>query len=754
MSNNIICDLFFRLAAKFMKLLIVVGDFPTHENDPNYSYHLNQVNALMEQGVEVEILILRSFLWSLPLIGNKRWLSPNFTSRNDTHAKIHDFKVITPPGRFDLLSWAQLAGKQSAKAVKTLQGNFDAAIIHGEVLGYALIDHFRKANIPTVLVLHGVSDSFSATNYRGKQVLYKAIEMADKVVSVGYGLDLPGWIKGVTDIIPNGVSLQPSSSPILRQSTPTVLSVSNLKKTKGVQDNIRALKVLNDKGIEINYWIIGDGKNRQHLENLVKELGLCNHVKFLGMVERDKITHYLESADIFSLASFPETFGIAHFEAASKKKPIVLAKDSGPAQFFVDKESALFVEYGDFQAIAHSWYEILHNRLTAKSLGENAFEVSRRFTWDNNARELIRLVEGLRLEKEYEQRKISVGWFFVQREHYTIEAVREMRNRFGFNVNPFYQNFFSSISLFKSILKHDFQVVLVEGWANPYSVGSMALLHLTKTPFYVVGDTFVQVAKLGRIKSSIKFLVMNYIVRKAEALFPGGTPQSRYFASLFKKHSPQITIAKVSSDLSEFKTLQGNIEVKNTFRSKHGILQDDILVLYVGRLEVIKGPETLIKAFELSSVTVPNLKLIIIGAGSLKSGLEAKYAKNLKIHFLSSLFGSEVAQAMVSSDIFVIPSKVDQWGIVVNEALASQLPVIASDKVGSVEDLIEPYNAGITFKSGDYEDLSEKITLLALDEKLRYKLASNGPKAVSNWDLKDRINIIGNELQRLLYKNS
>ena len=89
-----------------------------------------------------------------------------------------------------------------------------------------------------------------------------------------------------------------------------------------------------------------------------------------------------------------------------------------------------------------------------------------------------------------------------------------------------------------------------------------------------------------------------------------------------------------------------------------------------------------------------------------------------------------------------------------NEALASQLPVIASDKVGSVEDLIEPYNAGITFKSGDYEDLSEKITLLALDEKLRYKLASNGPKAVSNWDLKDRINIIGNELQRLLYKNS
>jgi glycosyltransferase involved in cell wall biosynthesis len=70
------------------------------------------------------------------------------------------------------------------------------------------------------------------------------------------------------------------------------------------------------------------------------------------------------------------------------------------------------------------------------------------------------------------------------------------------------------------------------------------------------------------------------------------------------------------------------------------------------------------------------------------------------------------------SDIFVLPSRYDGWGVVVNQALGAGLPVVCSDAVGSAEDLVEPGKNGFIFKSGEVDELEIVLTSLLTDDAL------------------------------------
>jgi glycosyltransferase involved in cell wall biosynthesis len=64
------------------------------------------------------------------------------------------------------------------------------------------------------------------------------------------------------------------------------------------------------------------------------------------------------------------------------------------------------------------------------------------------------------------------------------------------------------------------------------------------------------------------------------------------------------------------------------------------------------------------------------------------------------------------ADIFVLPSKTETWGLAINEAMACKKTVLASDKCGAVADLVENGVNGYTFKSGNVDDLEEKMRRL------------------------------------------
>ncbi len=134
---------------------------------------------------------------------------------------------------------------------------------------------------------------------------------------------------------------------------------------------------------------------------------------------------------------------------------------------------------------------------------------------------------------------------------------------------------------------------------------------------------------------------------------------------------------------------------------------DDTVLIYVGRLSDEKQIEHLRPALE----SLPKTRLVLVGDGPARQSLERAFAK-LPVTFMGYLRGERLSQAYASADIFVFPSRLETFGLVVIEAMAAGLPVVAA-RVGGVSDVLREGETGYTFASGDTGALTAGIRKIA-----------------------------------------
>lgn len=135
---------------------------------------------------------------------------------------------------------------------------------------------------------------------------------------------------------------------------------------------------------------------------------------------------------------------------------------------------------------------------------------------------------------------------------------------------------------------------------------------------------------------------------------------------------------------------------------------DDHVLIYVGRLSDEKQIDHIRPALE----TVPNTRLVVVGDGPARPYLEHHFA-GLPVKFMGYMRGERLSQAYASADIFVFPSRLETFGLVVVEAMAAGLPVVAS-RVGGVTDVVEEGKTGYTFESGDVATLVDGVRKIAV----------------------------------------
>ncbi len=172
----------------------------------------------------------------------------------------------------------------------------------------------------------------------------------------------------------------------------------------------------------------------------------------------------------------------------------------------------------------------------------------------------------------------------------------------------------------------------------------------------------------------------------------------------------------------------GNIQAlrphKETIRKKWNISDDETCFLFAGKFQRKKRILDLIHALYLARKQNDKMRLLAVGAG--EEELPAREISNklaVPITFTGFLNQSEISEAYVAADCLVLPSDYDEtWGLVVNEAMASEIPAIVSDRVGCGPDLVFENSTGAVFRFGDIANLSETLLMMAADRNKRVRM--------------------------------
>lgn len=192
------------------------------------------------------------------------------------------------------------------------------------------------------------------------------------------------------------------------------------------------------------------------------------------------------------------------------------------------------------------------------------------------------------------------------------------------------------------------------------------------------------------------------------------------------------------------------------FHQAIGLKKDEPFILCVSRIDYQKNQLLLVRAFARFLRQFPNYRLVLIGPISVESYHQELLAEAQRLGISDNLFiipgyapdNPLLASAYKAADFFVLPSSTEPFGIVILEAWAAGLPVLAS-RVGGIPGFTEEGKNALLFESGDEEMLLKKMILMAEDSALRKRFALAGLESVKAYDwssITDRLIALYSEL--------
>lgn len=229
----------------------------------------------------------------------------------------------------------------------------------------------KAAHVPIITTLHGTDITIVGSDPSYLPVVNFSINQSDGVTAVsGYLRDetyMRFEIDKKIEVIPNFVDLVRFSrsgkdhfrKAIVQDGEKIITHVSNFRKVKRVQDVAEAFALILKSGVKAKLLFVGDGPERPVVEQLCREQGTCEHVRFLG--KQDNVEDILSVSDVFMMPSASETFGLAALEAMSCGVPVVSSDVGGLPELNIDGETGFVCKLGDVQGMADRVTAILTN---------------------------------------------------------------------------------------------------------------------------------------------------------------------------------------------------------------------------------------------------------------------------------------------------------------------------------------------------------------------------------------------------------
>lgn len=264
-----------------------------------------------------------------------------------------------------------------------------------------------------------------------------------------------------------------------------------------------------------------------------------------------------------------------------------------------------------------------------------------------------------------------------------------------------------SFQIFRIIKENAKSILIFANPTTPTGILGTSLCRVLGIPFVIQSEGGLAKSGIG-IKERFK----KYVLSGASLYLSGMKPENDYFIAYGapREKVKQYCFASFHNDDIPVKRL--SFEEKNEIKKNLGIEYKKV-VLYVGRMLPVKGVDVLLKAFTGFDRDVG---LFLVGGeitAEYRQIIEENTIKNY--HFISHLQLEELKNYYKIADLFVLPTRSDTWGLVINEAMTYSLPIITTKNCVAGLELIEDSINGYLVDSEDYCAMNKKITQLLED---------------------------------------
>lgn len=397
-----------------MKILIISNSFSKPNNLTMGSYIFSQVKALLNNGCEPFVVSPTIFVPKMLGVINQKLrgysripkkykmeevevLYPKITIYN----QLNILYKILPDFKYNIYRF-QLKNNIDSLLKKE---NFDVIYCHGPIMeGRLGIEIKNKLNIPLIVIEHSITSIKRLKRNSKEYNIYKnVLESCDKFICVSNKqkelLVNEFGMNEKIKVIYNGFKTCRNIEKNNRNDEEyiKIISVGFLEEQKGYLAVLEALKniKLYYKDIKFKYTIIGEGKLKKDIIKLIKEYNLQEECILKGKIPHEKVIENMINSDIFVLPAYNESFGIVYLEAMSCGLPIIATKNEGISEIINPGKNGELIEKNNSDELVKCIINLIINNEYRIKIGKNGLNTASKFTWEENAKNLINEIKNI-----------------------------------------------------------------------------------------------------------------------------------------------------------------------------------------------------------------------------------------------------------------------------------------------------------------------------------------------------------------------
>ncbi len=289
-----------------------------------------------------------------------------------------------------------------------------------------------------------------------------------------------------------------------------------------------------------------------------------------------------------------------------------------------------------------------------------------------------------------------------------------------------------------TLWREKFDLIWVHGYQHSNALGAKAISLLRNQAFVVREDQTLLEPRGFRAKL-LKRLAFEFFFfgKKSGSLYTGinsrahfsyfGVPESRQF--------PALHCVDDEFFCGQSRLLKSQ---RKSLRQSWGISDDAPVILFCGKFIQKKQPLRLLEAFANIYAKTPSW-LLMVGDGPLLTDIKrvcTNWGIANRVVMPGFLNQQELPRAYAAADLFVLPSIAHEtWGLVVNEAMHFSLPVIASDHVGCVPDLVHNDRNGFVYPAESTYELTQALFKLVTDSDMRQRFGEYSAEVIQHYSV-------------------